>query len=323
MNVEIALKLRHAYRKAANDMTKEVPKLIETKANLPPRKLEMTRIQLFETFTTITKLDSEIEALLCEKEGDVDILAEITDTRKTNEQYHEALLQLDEALTPKITGTMQTAVSASNVDVVRPRLRKLTLRRFNGDPKNWMEFWDSFEGVVHSNQQLSDRDKFEYLRDSLEGKAKHSIAGFRLTEANYKVALQMLKDRFGREEEISRVHYEGLTKLQPVFNDKDITKVRKLYDEVEFHHRALQALGKKQEQYSDVFVPMIESKLPENIRVSVLAKKNDIWNMNEMLAVLATEINIREKSKPTYAKRKARVIAECQQKEICQQQALF
>ena len=112
----------------------------------------------------------------------------------------------------------------------------------------------------------------------------------------------MLKDRFGREEEISRVHYEGLTKLQPVFNDRDITKVRKLYDEVGFHHRALQAVGKKQEQYSDVFVPMIESKLPENIRVSVLAKKSDIWNMNEMLAVLATEINIREKSKPTCVK---------------------
>jgi len=71
MNVEKALKLRHAYRKAASDITKEVPKLIETKANLPPRKLEMTRIQLFETFTTIKKLDSEIEALLCEK-GDVD-----------------------------------------------------------------------------------------------------------------------------------------------------------------------------------------------------------------------------------------------------------
>ena len=191
------------------------------------------------------------------------------------------------------------------MDAVRPRLRKLTLRRFDGDPKNWMEFWDSFEGVVHRNQQLSDRDKFEYLRDSLEGKAKNSIAGFRLTEANYKVALQMLKDRFGREEEISRVHYEGLTKLQPVFNDRDITKVRKLYDEVEFHHRALQALGKTQEQYSDVFVPMIESKLPENIRVSVLAKKSDIWNMNEMLAVLATEINIREKSKPTYVKRES------------------
>jgi len=36
-------------------------------------KLDMTRIQLFENFTTIKKLDSEIEALLCEKEGNVEI----------------------------------------------------------------------------------------------------------------------------------------------------------------------------------------------------------------------------------------------------------
>ena len=33
--------------------------------------------------------------------------------------------------------------------------------------------------------------------------------------------------------------------------------------------------------------------------------KGDIWNMNEILAVLAIEINIREKSKPTYVKRES------------------
>ena len=48
-----------------------------------------------------------------------------------------------------------------------------------------MEFWDSFEGVVRNNPQLSDRDKFEYLRGSLEGKAKQSIASFILTEVEY------------------------------------------------------------------------------------------------------------------------------------------
>ena len=38
--------------------------------------------------------------------------------------------------------------------------------------------------------------------------------------------------------------WKGLTTLQPVYNDRDIARVRKLYDEVEFHHRVLQALGK-------------------------------------------------------------------------------
>jgi len=161
---------------------------------------------------------------------------------------------------------MHTPVLASKVDDVRPRLRKLTLRRFDRDPKNWMEFWNSFERVVNINPKLSDGNKFEYLRNSLEGKAKRSIAGFRLTEAIYRVALQM-----------------------------------------EFQHRTLRALGKKQERYSDVFVPMIENKLPENIRLSLYAKKGAIRNVNEMQAVLATEINIREKSKPTYIKKESQI----------------
>ena len=87
----------------------------------------MTKIQLFETSTTIKKLDSEIETLLCEKEGNVDILAEITDIRKTNEKYREAFLQVDETLTLKMGEAMHIAVSSSNVDVARQRLRKLTL----------------------------------------------------------------------------------------------------------------------------------------------------------------------------------------------------
>ena len=51
-----------------------------------------------------------------------------------------------------------------------------------------MVFWDSFEGMIDCHSGLSKRDKFEYLKFCLEGKARNVIAGFRLTEANYDVA---------------------------------------------------------------------------------------------------------------------------------------
>eukprot|EP00795_Rhopilema_esculentum_P014907 gene14907-6045_t len=121
------------------------------------------------------------------------------------------------------------------------------------------------------NPGLSQRDKLEYLKDSLEGKAKQVVAGFKLTEVNYNIPIQMLKGRFGREVEIGRAHYEEVTKLQPV-------------------------LRKNQEQYSDVFVPLIENKLPENIRLSVLHQKDQQWNIDELLVALSREITIREKS---------------------------
>ena len=65
-----------------------------------------------------------------------------------------------------------------------------------------------------------------------------------------------------------------MIQLKAVVDDRDITKIRRLFDEVETHYRALSALGKDQDQYSDVFVPMIISKLPENLRVAaVLGEK--------------------------------------------------
>ena len=107
--------------------------------------------------------------------------------------------------------------------VVKPRLPKIQPRKFNGDPKNWLEFWDSFKGTIHENEDLSERDKFDYLKSLLEDTARSAVAGFMLTEVNYKEAIKLLMDRFSREEDISRSHYEELMKLQPVFSDKDMT----------------------------------------------------------------------------------------------------
>jgi len=205
MEIEKALKLREAHRKIALKVAAEVPEQIANWRELPPKHLEMTRIQLFETLTAIRRFDEVIESYVCDTDGD--ILKEIEETKKTNGQFHRAMLLLDEALSRK---PAPVAEGWQRDNTVRPKLRKLSLKRFGGDPKDWMEFWDSFEGTIDKNDTLSQRDKFEYLKDCLEGKAKQVVAGFRLTEANYAVAVQMLKDRFGREEEIGRAHYEGM-----------------------------------------------------------------------------------------------------------------
>ena len=44
---------------------------------------------------------------------------------------------------------------------------------FNGDKMRWLEFWDSFEGTIHSNKRLSKLKKFNYVKSKPEGSAKH------------------------------------------------------------------------------------------------------------------------------------------------------
>ena len=156
----------------------------------------------------------------------------------------------------------------------------------------WLEFWDSFKGSIHNNEGLSDRDKFDHLKGLLDGPVELAVTGFTLTSANYEAVIEMLQERFGRPEEISRAHYDGMIQMKPVVDDRDIPKIRKLFDEVETHHGALLALGKDEDQYSDVLVPMIISKLPENLRVAVLSEKKTTWKMDEMLKTLGKKINM-------------------------------
>ena len=51
--------------------------------------------------------------------------------------------------------------------------------------------------AIHCNDSLSDVDKFSNLRGWIEGRAKASIAGFSLTEANYNAVTKKIwkKDR--------------------------------------------------------------------------------------------------------------------------------
>ena len=69
---------------------------------------------------------------------------------------------------------------------VKVKLPKITLPQFNGDPVRWMSFWDSYQSVVHLNSELTDVDKFNYLRSLLDHSAYDAIAGLTLSAANHK-----------------------------------------------------------------------------------------------------------------------------------------
>ena len=74
--------------------------------------------------------------------------------------------------------------SVATTSKVRAKLPKLEVKKFKGDVCKWQEFWGSFESSIHSNDSLSDVDKFNYLRGLLEESAKSCISGFSLTAAN-------------------------------------------------------------------------------------------------------------------------------------------
>ncbi|GFY28827.1 uncharacterized protein TNCV_4719601 [Trichonephila clavipes] len=81
------------------------------------------------------------------------------------------------------------------------KLPKLELRKFGGDPKEFLSFWSQFQ-KIHDDGSIPDEDKMQYLVASVEpkSKAERLILSFPATAANYPKAVDQLKERFGREE---------------------------------------------------------------------------------------------------------------------------
>ena len=102
----------------------------------------------------------------------------------------------------------------------RVKLPKLHLKKFNGDPTCWQQFWESFNCAVHENTVLSSIDKFNYLLGP-QNTALQAISGLSLSGDNYIEAVKILQDRFGNKPLIISKHMDKLLKLPSVSSLRD------------------------------------------------------------------------------------------------------
>ena len=174
------------------------------------------------------------------------------------------------------------------------KLPKLELFPFNGNKLKWKEFWDSFECTVHKNTNLSDIEKFSYLQSKIVGEARGAIAGLALSNENYKVALNLLKERYGNNQEIVDLHYSKLINIPPPKNKTN--ELRHFLDTIERHLRSLEVLAQNIEQ--DVFISMIKSKLPKDVLLQMELRKDPDteWAVESLRKCLRSYIVARERS---------------------------
>ena len=201
-------------------------------------------------------------------EKDDDFEAEIHNSSKFVEDIYEILVRLDEAIEdcenqkkkeeqPELKIASDSGATSAIHHGAKTKLPKLIIRKFNGEPSNWSEFWDIHESSVHKNPTLTDLDRFNYLKTLVEGPAYSTIYGLTLTSENYGAAIEMLKERFGQNQLIISSHIDKQWKIQPVTVSSDVRKLRKLYDGIETHCRWLKEIGVHEAAYGELLVPVI------------------------------------------------------------------
>ena len=106
------------------------------------------------------------------------------------------------------------------------------------------------------------------MNSLLEGAAARTIQGLTLNEANYDSAIELLQDRYGKPQHIISAHMEEIIKL-PACSGERPSVLRYEYDKVNVNIRGLASMGVKSEQYSSLLIPIIMTKLPQDLCLRV------------------------------------------------------
>ena len=93
---------------------------------------------------------------------------------------------------------------------VHINLPKLHIQPFDGNPLEWLTFWDCYSNAIHNNHELNN---MSYLKGLLTCNAARAISGLLMTSQNYDKAIETLKERFGRKQVLINVHMESLSKI--------------------------------------------------------------------------------------------------------------
>ena len=224
------------------------------------------------------------------------ISKEIEENSDLDEKIIRNICKIDGLLKPR---TKVESVESENFGkTAKVKLPKITLKKFNGNTTEFLAFYEQFISSVHNNNELSDIDKFVYLKNLLSDKANGCLKGLALSKGNYSAALELIKTRFGNRQVIISNHMEKLTNLQKVSSSSNFKDLRMLYDNIESNIRSLESLGVESKQYGSLLVPVILGTLPDDIRLIVsrnCTSENDAWKLDDLLSQLEKEVLARER----------------------------
>ncbi len=188
---------------------------------------------------------------------------------------------------------LNTSFSSSH-GIMQVKLPKIQLPKFRGDITKFQSFWQSFKVAVDENEGLTKVHKLNYLITSLEGAAHKALEGLQMIEENYDKAVELLKTRFGRSQQVISAHMQELLNLQSFANEKAVN-LRSIYDNILVHVRGLESLGVSSEKYGSLLIPVIMARMPAEVTLQVARKTSqDIWEIDEIMEIIRAEIEARE-----------------------------
>lgn len=140
------------------------------------------------------------------------------------------------------------------------KLPTISIPTFDGSYERFLEFRDTYLSLVHNCTEITEIQKFHYLKSSLSGCAALVIDSLEFSAANYKVAWELITNRYNNSRLLVHNHVKALFTIQAI-NKESPALLRKLIDSILKNIRALKMLGEPTEAWDTLIIYIIVSKL--------------------------------------------------------------
>ncbi|XP_053686332.1 uncharacterized protein LOC128735874 [Sabethes cyaneus] len=145
------------------------------------------------------------------------------------------------------------------------RLPDVNFPTFSGNFETWLNFHDLYVSLVHSSVELSNIQKFYYLRSSLTGDALQLIRTIPISASNYPVAWNLLIEHYQNPARLKQSYLDALFEFS-VLKKESALDLHSLVEKFEANVKVLQQLGEKIGFWDIVLVRMLGSRLDSKTR---------------------------------------------------------
>ncbi|XP_066585185.1 uncharacterized protein [Prorops nasuta] len=213
----------------------------------------------------------------------------LTEHFKTYEDLHDALVILDpddnhlddmfeiqdryynlatkiETIVPTILNDATSSSHTSSVQVESIRQIKLPvaeLPKFSGDIEHWISYKNTFITMIDSREDITNLQKFLYLKASLKGDALNKISIYSASDSNYELAWKLITESYEKKRILISRHLDAIIDMPRQIQANGL-ELSKLVDNLRQHKNMLAALDVNPDEH--LLIRILERSLPRNIR---------------------------------------------------------
>ncbi|CAI6343374.1 unnamed protein product [Macrosiphum euphorbiae] len=253
--------------------------------------------QLQTRLDNLMQYMSKYESIQDDIEDHEAVTTEMLDDRVSVDDFFCSLKADVLDLVERHTKAPSNSSSATSQPIIRDsmKLPSIPPPRFDGDLQNWTSFLDDFNARFHLNQGLSDVQRLQFLKSCLSGPAAEVVRTIPTTDANYRIAYNVLVERYENKSLIIQSHIRSLFQT-PQVHKPAASELRQLHHHVVSQVNALKALGQPVDEWDAWLVTLLCCRLdPTTVgEWQLLQSSKDLPKFTDLEKFLANRVSAYE-----------------------------